>query len=123
MKLQNKYNLEIERSSKVSMKFLSDNAIRVERMEKPQPPNEFCPTFKGIILCTEIELCKNKDRMRALCQVIDKNINGNLPTWSAYNSLLTFVPKYNNTPRIATISFTSHQLVNTVYIAQDRTGH
>ena len=67
--------IEIERSSKSSMKFLNQNIIAIERLDvKPTPPNESFPTFTGIIECEELQLYSKKDKTWASCQVLGGDI-------------------------------------------------
>ena len=89
-KSKNTKTLEIERSYKSSMRISSEDIVTTKRLiTNPVPPNESFPTFTGIIKCDELELFSKKDKVWALCQVMDDEIDETLPTWSAYNSLVT----------------------------------
>ena len=88
------HNLNIERNSKTNLKFIKDDVFEKVYMivKKPTPPNELFPSFSGIIPCQELELYSKKDQIWAMCQVVEEDIAGPIPTWAAYNSLITSTP-------------------------------
>ena len=78
-------HLKIERSKNGSLKFKKDVFLPMKSCYKPNPPNENVPDFTGIIPCDELEIYGLCDQMWTTCSISDDQ----MPTWSAYNSLVT----------------------------------
>ena len=55
--------------------------------------DETFSTFDGNISCTKENDYRNLDRTWAVCQMMDEDISGILPTWPAFNSLLLQKPE------------------------------
>ena len=65
-------------------------AIEIERSSKSSMNTRLMRAFQhlpGIIECEELQLYSKTDKTQALCQVLTGDID--LPTWSAYNFLIT----------------------------------
>ena len=59
---------------------------------KPSPPNESFPTFKPTCSLVDLSAYCNSDRFWGICQVIKEKEICPLPTWNAFNSLITCNP-------------------------------
>ena len=84
--------LEITRSSGKDFKFTEKQTIKQEVCFKPTPPNETFQNFERPTSLIDLNLIRNKDRVWALLQVADDDSICTLPTWTAFNSLLTKPP-------------------------------
>lgn len=84
---KNVSNLILDRSRGKAVKPV-EHSLLSEHKEKPTPQKETFPTFNGIVSCDQIKLYQNQDQIWNLCQVIEDEMTGSLPTWAAYNSLL-----------------------------------
>ena len=82
-------HLKIERNINANFKFQHNPFKHLEICYKPTPPVDNFPDFCGIIPTSELDLYQSIDRAWGLCQVLEKDRICSLPTWAAYNSLIT----------------------------------
>ena len=99
---------------------------RSENKQKPTPQKESFPAFSGIVSCHDLKLYKNQDQIWSLCQVINDEVTGALPTWAAYNSLISSktdpttcqgLPLYPSSPTDWSSLYTSLKIVQGISIA------
>ena len=64
-----------------------DYPIKFESKDKPVPQGESFPNYSGTISRDELE--HYRKQFWSLSQVMDEEMTGVLPTWPAYNSLIT----------------------------------
>ena len=81
-------HLPINRSVK---KFKSD-AISIEKITKPSILDEKFSKLDREIACIEQNDYLDLDRTWALCHVMDEDISAVLPTWQAFNSMISEKP-------------------------------
>ena len=102
-----------------------ENTIITEKISKPSILNETFPNFDGKISCIEQNDCNELDRTWALCQVMDEEISGVLPTWPAFNSLISLkpivstcqiLPLYPSSPTDWSTLYTSLKIVQNINV-------
>ena len=70
------------------MKF-EGGVLQAEKIDKPSLQKESYPSFSGEVPCIQFNYCNEIDQTWALCQVVNEDISGTLPTWPAFNSLIS----------------------------------
>ena len=55
---------------------------------KPNSPNEIFSDYEAPSSSVDVSSYRSADRIWGLCQLMDENQLCQLPTWSAFNSLL-----------------------------------
>ena len=81
--------LKIERSSSSTIMFKQNPFEHAMQCSKPTPPRESFPFFTGKAPSNEIQLYQSTDQCWAICQVVNEEKIMPLPSWAAYNSLVS----------------------------------
>ena len=104
----------------------SVRCVKTFQKHKPVPIKERFPQFSNNLKCSEMEIFKKRDYMWAICQVLEEPIKGLLPTWSAYNSLVTNsqkittcqgIPLYPASPTDWSSLYTSLKIVQGINVS------
>ena len=106
-KKQDKSKFTIEVMNKIT--FNKNVLNNIEAFQEPSPPNDIFD-FDGQILHDKMTLYKTHDKVWTITRVINKN----MPTFNAYNSLISNEKEPTVTVVFTLISWSAYRLVKPV---------